>query len=67
MTQSSSQAAWMALKQEWEETDRIAKEKITDKSMLSYEREYHKKFAIPFGSIFFVSLPFPWPCYSRKR
>lgn len=63
---ASGQNAWMAIRQEWEDADRLAREKITDKSMLSYEREYHKKFAIPFGAVFFVLLAFPVGLLFRK-
>lgn len=62
----SMEQSWVALRQDWEEIERLAKEKITDKSMLSYEREYHKKFAIPFGALCFVLLAFPVGLLFRK-
>jgi lipopolysaccharide export system permease protein len=51
--------AWDGLNGDFGNLKRSQAEKITDKILQNYQREYQKKFSIPFGALCFVIFAFP--------
>ncbi len=51
--------SWLAIERDLENFNRIEKEKISDRTLQNYQREYQKKFSIPIGAICFVIFAFP--------
>jgi lipopolysaccharide export system permease protein len=58
--------AWDSLRESEASYSRVMKEEVVDKGLLNFEREFHKKFALPFGAVCFVLFAFPIGLMARR-
>jgi lipopolysaccharide export system permease protein len=58
--------SWESISKELADFELKRNEKITDRTLDNYLREYQKKFAIPLGALFFVIFAFPVGMLARR-